>query len=594
MLKRTGKISFIIVLLFYSIAFAEDVAVEASINAEEIGLNDTLIYTLSITSSFNVEPSQIKFPDFKGFKKLSQSESSSMNIVIGSGQRFSRTKSYNVQLLPNKTGLIEIGPAVVVIKGKAYQTRSFKVNVLPASKSTQNFPSLKNFLRSPFDIDDLPLFDSKISDDDIILQAVVDKKTAFVGEEIVYSLYLYSAVQIYDIEQIVLPKFENMWVEDIYNLQKFTAEQKRIGHKTYNVYLIRRKALFPNKSGIYEIEPSSIILNVVSGFTQKRISKQTQSIKIDVRPLPEKNMPPDFPPYNVGEYKIYYSLTPNKQPMDKPFTLRIIIEGVGNINAFSIPKLKDNPELRFYDPVTNVDIQTENRIYKGKKSFEYLVFAKRTGKIQLPAFEIAYFKPSTESFEKVSVSGLFIESTEPESSLSIVKKSEIGKYDAPATIRFVNQIGSRFVGIKFGVFLILLMICPSIYLIFLLSDVGRALFTYLGFDSDISQSRRRLKKYIDKIDDDIKNSNIEGFSENIYLALSELIFIKFGINIKGLTRENLRQIFVKRNTNERLIDDIERLIDTCEMVKFAKGSIGRVEMENLHNLFKSVMRELDE
>jgi len=576
--------------------YADDVTVEATINADEIGLNDTLVYTLSITCGFNAEPSQIKFPDFLGFRKLSQSQSSSMNIVIGGGQTFSKVKNYDIQLSPNKTGVIEIKPATVVIKGKVYQTRPLKVTVLPASKSSsaQKQRQMKNPFRSPFDIDELNL-EPKISDDDIILQAVTDKKSVFVGEEIIFSVYLYSAVQIYDIEQFTLPKFENAWTEDIYSPQKFTSEQKRIGQRVYNVYLLKRKAIFLNKAGIYEIEPTSIVLNVVSGFSQKRISRQTQNIKIDVKPLPEKDMPADFPPFNVGDYRISYSLFPERQPMDKPFTLKISVEGTGNINAFSIPKLKDNPELRFYDPVTNSDIQTENRVYKGRKTFEYLVFAKRTGRIQIPSFEISYFRPDTASFEKVLVSGLFIDATEPESQGSIVKRSsETDGADRPASIRFVNVAGKGFSGIGINVFFILSLICPGIYFLIILRDNIKSLVLFLGFDSETARSRRRLRKYLNKMSLDMKKKNVADFSGNLYAAISELIFIRFGINIRGMTRDNLKQALAEKNAGDNLADEIVGLLDTCEMIKYANSAVSESEIESLFKRFRMVMRECGE
>ncbi|MCX7958149.1 MAG: BatD family protein [Deltaproteobacteria bacterium] len=593
MLKKTGRIYLLLFFLVSHSALAEDVTVEATVNADEIGLNDTLIYTLTITCGFNAEPSQIKFPDFQGFRKLSQSQSSSMNIVIGGSQTFSKVRTYDIQLLPNKTGLIEIKPATVIIRGKVYQTRSIKVNVLNASKSTassQKQRSLKNIFRSPFDIDELP-FEPKIDDDDIVLQAVTDKKSVYVGEEIVFSVYLYTAVQVYDIEQFTLPKFENAWTEDIYSPQKFTSEQKRVGQKVYNVYLLKRKAIFPNKAGIFEVEPSSIVLNVVSGFSQKRITRQTQSIKIDVKSLPEKEMPSDFPPYNVGDYKISFSLTPERQPMDKPFTLRINVEGVGNINAFQITKLKDNPELRFYDPLSNTEIQTENRVYKGKKSFEYLIFAKRTGRIQIPSFEIMYFKPDTSSFEKVPVSGLVIEATEPESSESIVKRS-IGNSisEKPASIRFINNTGSGFQGLGLNLFIMLSLLFPGLYLVILSRDVFKNIFIYLGFDSETARSRRRLRRLVNKIRRDYKDRNVTEFPGDLYAALSELIYIRFGVNIRGMTRENLRASLREKNAGEDLIQEIEQILDMCEMIRFAKIGAGENEIENLFNRFSSVMR----
>lgn len=597
MWKKIGNISFLIVFLMHFSLLAEEVQVEASVNSDEIGLNDTLIYTLTISCGFNSEPSQIKFPDFQGFKKLSQSESSSMNIVIGGGQTFSKIKTYDIQLLPNKTGIIEIKPAVVVLKGKVYQTKSLKVNVLPASKSTQQRNrggSLKKFIQSPFDIDEIP-DPVQIKDNDIMLQAVVDKKSVYIGEEVVFSVFLYSAIPIYEIEQFSIPKFENAWVEDIYTPQRFTSEQKYVGNKMYNVYLLRRKAVFPNKSGIYEIEPSSILLNVVSGFNKKRINRNTEPIKIDVKPLPEKEMPKDFPVYNVGEYKISYSLSPNIQPMDKPFTLKILVEGKGNINSFSIPKLKDNPELRFYDPVVKTDIQTDNKIFGGKRSYEYLIFAKRKGKILLPAFDIVYFRPDTATYEKVSISNLSIEATEPENLQSVMKRSTTSSAtDRGYSIRFVNNVKDDSLVFKFSTFILLTLIFPGIYLIIRLSDLGKSLYFYLGFDSEISRRRRRLKRYISEAERYYASKDLSNYISNVYLALVELLMLRYGLNIKGTIRENLHKDLKDKGVRDEVIQDLDTILNVYDFVKFSKTDSYSFNISEIKEKFNLIIKECGE
>lgn len=597
MSRKTGKIFFILLILISVPLFADDVQVEAVVNSEEIGLNDILIYTLNITYGFNAEPSQIKFPDFQGFKKVSQSESSKMNIVIGSGQTFTKVKIYEIQLLPNRTGQIEIKPATVIVRGKVYQTTPLKINVLPASKSTSSrvrrAPVGRGF-HFPFDIDELP-FDIKISDEDIILQSVVDKKSVFAGEEFIYSLYLLSAISIYDIEQLNIPKFEGCWSEDIYSPKKFTSEQKRVGSRVYNVYLLKRKAVFPNEPGIYEIEPANIILNVVAGFNQRRIVRQSAPAKIEVKALPQKDMPVDFPVYNVGDYQVSYSISPQMQSMDKPFTLNIVVEGKGNINAFSIPKLKNNPDLKIYDPVIKTELDADNRVYGGKKIYEYLIFSRRVGRVSIPPFEINYFRPETSTYERVYISGLSIDATEAEGSNDIVsRRSSSAGTEGVRTIRFVNRTGNRFSGLNRQNFLISTLTLPLVFLLVRVFDLVKWLYIYLGFDSEIMRRRRRLKKIVAKSERLFRDLNSEGFIESIYSALCEIFFMKYNVVLSGMTRERLREIMALKNIKDGLIDDIEEILNTYEFVKFSSSSSYQIDMDRLRNKFQQIIKELGE
>lgn len=597
MSRKTGKTFFVFLILISVPLFADDVQVEALISSEEIGLNDVLVYTLNITCGFSAEPSQIKFPDFQGFKRISQSESSKMNIMIGSGQTFTKVKTYEIQLLPNRTGQIEIKPATVVVRGKVYQTSPLKVNVLSASKSTgsrvQRAPLGRGF-QFPFDIDELP-FDTKISDEDIILQSVVDKKSVFAGEEFIYSLYLLSAISIYDIEQLSIPKFEGCWSEEIYSPKKFTSEQKRVGSRVYNVYLLKRKAVFPNEPGIYEIEPANIILNVVAGFNQRRIVRQSTPLKIEVKALPEKDMPVDFPVYNVGDYRVSYSISPQRQSMDKPFTLNIVVEGKGNINAFSIPRLKDNPDLKIYDPVIKTELDADNRVYRGKKIYEYLIFSRRVGRVSLPSFEINYFRPETSTYERVYISGLSIDVTDAEGSNGIVsRRSNSGGTESVRTIRFVDRTGNRFSGLNKQSFLVSTLVLPLLFLLVRIFDFAKLLYVYLGFDSEIMRRKRRLKKIVAESERLFRDLDREGFIESIYSALCEIFFMKYNVVLSGMTRERLREIMVLKNIKDDLIGDIEEILDTYEFVRFSSSSSYQMDLGRLRDRFQRIMREIGE
>jgi len=141
---RIELVAFVIgVLLLTPVAGAQDFAIDAQVDREEIAFGDALTLTISITQAFgNGTGQRLQAPrldSIPGFDISSQRSAQNMTIVNGQGQILVQTI---LELVPQQQGEAVI-PALSLRgpDGKMHSTKAIKVNVLPPPKQDAPPPS---------------------------------------------------------------------------------------------------------------------------------------------------------------------------------------------------------------------------------------------------------------------------------------------------------------------------------------------------------------------------------------------------------------------------------------------------------------------
>src|SRR5690606_29279963 len=134
---------------------------------------------------------------------------------------------------------------------------------------------------------------------DLFVWASLDKTTAYVGEQITYLLDMYLRRQVLDVDLRKPPVFGDFFSEPLPDGQ---VRRARVGDVPYQVQPLLRRALFAQHAGTLEIGGAEITV----GFRRKRL--QSQTLTIDIQPLPAEGQPPGFSPNNVGQYTISASI----------------------------------------------------------------------------------------------------------------------------------------------------------------------------------------------------------------------------------------------------------------------------------------------
>ncbi len=264
------KISLLFSLLMSAILAVgqNDVSFEASTDARQVVLDGYFEVTFTLKSA---NGTQFAPPSFKDFSVLAgPNTSSSMQIING---QVTREMSYGFTLQPQKLGNFTIGSASIKANGKTLRSNPITIEVVKGAAKSKSGAGEQFFIR-----------------------VIPNKKTAYVGEQVMLDFKLYTRVAIEGYEVPEDPNYDGFYAVE---LRKFSSNtvQEVLNGQQYVTKVLRRIALFPQQTGKLKVEPFKVQLAVAedeggrSGFFFQRNVKPayftTDAIEIDVKPLPK-------------------------------------------------------------------------------------------------------------------------------------------------------------------------------------------------------------------------------------------------------------------------------------------------------------------
>lgn len=383
----------------------------------EVGTED--VFQLTVVVVDPPDNAQVQFPAPEDFEVLSSSQSTQRSIEMsGGGPPVIQTVRKHVLMMrANRPGALTIPPAVLTDGRRTWRTEPVKLTVrkghvggAPQAQRQppdpfRNFPGFGN-TPDPFadEEDDEPggraQEDIRIprGDSDLFLRATIDKKQVYVGEQVTLSLYIYSRVDLSSVDAVTMPKLEGFWSEDVESPTQLTGEQRIVNGIPYRTYLLRRRALFPMKSGSLPITAAEADITTGFLFAGHRVHRVSNNLDVEVKPLPPGG-PKGLPSANVGDWKLSMEVSQTKVELGQPVTVRVILDGAGNVKNVTPPRLEAPAALKVYDPTTTDKVTPNKWRIQGRRVQEYLVMPQRTGSFTLPALEFPYFDPKAGRYE---------------------------------------------------------------------------------------------------------------------------------------------------------------------------------------------------
>lgn len=388
-----------------------------SVDRTEVGTED--VFKLTVVVVDPPDNAQVQFPAPEDLEVLSSSQSTQRSIeMIGGGSPTIRTvRRHVLQMRANREGSLTIPPSVLTSGGRTYRTESIKMTVrkgrLGPSSGQAGRPPRDPFRDFPFGGVPDPFREEEEEpgermqeedlriprgDSDLFLRATLDTKQVYVGEQVTLSLYIYSRVDLSSVDAVTMPKLEGFWSEDVESPTQLSGEQRVVNGIPYRTYLLRRRALFPMKSGTLSITPAEADITTGFLFAGHRVHRVSNALEVEVKPLPPGG-PRGLSNAHVGEWRLSLEAIPTRVELGQPVTVRVILEGEGNVKNITPPGLEVPAALKVYDPTTNDKVTTSRFRIQGSRVREYLVMPQRTGTFTLPALEFPYFDPKTGRYE---------------------------------------------------------------------------------------------------------------------------------------------------------------------------------------------------
>ena len=579
------KTILIIFILTINYCLAADIQFTAQANRTRIGVGENF----QVSFTINASASEFRAPTFSDFRVLSgPNQSTSVQIINGN---YSQSLTLSYILSPIKEGKFKIKPASIKVGSKSIESNEISIEVIKgqAQAQTQQNQRAQNQQNQGQEAK------SNNSSDDIFLKVSVDKTKAFIGEQInaTYKVYYRVNIQQYNVNKI--PALTGFWSQDI---DKPVAESnsytENVNGIVYHVSEIKKTILFPQRAGSLLLDPLEMdfviqrqsnrraqnIFDQFFGTVENvKYSLKSQSVKIEILPVPEINKPKSFAGA-VGNYTIESKVDKNKVKANEAINLTINISGKGNLKLLETPKPVFPSDFESYDAKISEKVATNESGVSGTITYEYLIIPRHSGTFILDPIPFSFFNPQTKQFKDLNTSAIEISVEKGESEEAQVysgtDKEEVKllandiQY-IKTELNQINPIGKYFFrSVSYYILGILPVIIFIVFLIFWLQ------YKEKSADKNWLKSNKAKKTAIKKLSiakKHLENNEEKLLYEEIFRALYGYLSDKLFIPVSELSKEKISENLVERNISKDTVDQLIKTLDYCEYARYAPTSI---------------------
>ena len=238
------------------------------------------------------------------------------------------------------------------------------------------------------------------------LRAEVQPPRPLVGEQAIYTVYLYTRQDVAAINATDMPSFRGFWVRDLPQPERLIPEPVQIGNQRYVRVPMIRKALFGLRPGRHPLEVAGCDVQLEAvrrsffgppPMGAEELHLQTPVLNVDVQPLPPA--PPGFAGL-VGQVSLSASLKPYSLRLGDGATLTVTLAGAGNLSGVAAPRLDVPSGLTVYPPQQQSEEQLGGGVtVQGRRTWIYVVVPQRPGQFVLRPQAVSYFDPVHRQYD---------------------------------------------------------------------------------------------------------------------------------------------------------------------------------------------------
>ena len=584
-MKKTGRLLLAALgILLISIPLvlpALEAEVRASINADKIGLDDTLIYTLTFLNINN--PAQPDLTHWDDFKTLQTSRSSEFQFSNGAT---TSSTSFTYYLMPTRTGKLILPPLNYRHEGRDYQTQSFTVEVVkgslnprPSPQANQRSSSDDDFFASPFQNQQPQAVDTR-------LQAVISKTSCLKGEQLLFRVLLYTRNRIEAVNMISSPSFAGFWQEWFPIPQSIAASSENVNGVIYQVYEIRKAALFANESGTLTIPALQFELQLVDSasmfFGAKPVRRSSQAIKINVM-----NPPAAAAGLPVGQFNFSVSCPQAIANSNDIVTLLIKINGSGNSKTVIPPTFSSNEFYQVYPAKISQENEYSLPALAGAVKAEIPVSFNKAGALTFPSLEFRYFNPENRSIVSLRSQPLHIqvsgEKRQLDKSMTLPQSAIVQKGEDIDFIKSgsIHDQTSYFYRQNWYVLVIVLLFAMNLFFLLKISLWQRYII-----NSPLLKNRQILGLTLRRL------TRIQQY-EDIAAILDFYCKEKSGLGFAEISNQKISELMRQRQVPADRIEKFLFIKNQAELAKFSPLKKTQAELKNDLQALRTLLKDID-
>ncbi|MEM6455741.1 MAG: BatD family protein [Acidobacteriota bacterium] len=250
----------------------------------------------------------------------------------------------------------------------------------------------------------------------VFLRAEASPRRPHVGQQVLWTLYLFTQVDIHSVNPEAMPDFQGFWVREIPQPGQMEPEMVREDGETYGRVVLLQRALFPRRAGAFTLEPTRA--QMIASLPQQspfgallgrstEIQRVSNAIELSVRDLPED--PPDDFQGAVGKLALTATLEPAALAVGEAATLTLTLQGAGHLQGLAAPALPELPGVRIFPPQQESAESLRGTRVRGKRVWRYVLVPQRPGQWTLDALAVPYFDPSKGAYRRAEAPPLALQ-----------------------------------------------------------------------------------------------------------------------------------------------------------------------------------------
>ena len=285
-------------------------------------------------------------------------------------------------------------------------------------------------------------------------------------------------------------------------------------------------------------------------------------------------------------------------------TIKIDIQGTGNMKLLKTPAI-DWPEgFEAYDPKVSNNFKTTTSGVSGKKEIEYLAIPRASGEYVIPAIAYSYFDTQDNKYKTLTTPEYTLHVTKGAGSdeatqaivQNFVNKEDVQQFGSD--IRYIHSsehlgVSYRPAKLVFGslrywlYYLIPLLIAIVLLVVFRKQIRENADITRVRYKRANKVAQKRLKA-ASKL---LAEGNKAAFYEEIERAAVSYLSDRLSIPTADLSKDTIAEILRSKHVPDELIAEVKDVIATAEFARYAPSADSQMQM--LYDRTTEIINQLE-
>ena len=410
---------------------------------------------------------------------------------------------------------------------------------------------------------------------DLFVRAIVSKRQVVTQEALVLTFKSYSHSDVSWLE-FKMAGMQDFYMEELPLAPQSVTTTETLNGQDYKTMIWGEYLLFPLSSGHLKIpsqtfrgmmvvkdtsvDPFEAYLNGgTAQYKDVAVTVQSPDVEIDVMPLPP---PPNDFSGGVGRFTMMASLDSCDIKTGQLATLRVVVEGCGNLNMVQKPITHFPNVFNEYNSKQQDSIRITRRGAEGHLTYDYSIAPRYAGNFDIPGPKLVYYDTDSTKYCTLSTDSFHVHVTKGDITSSYNDIHNIKTAASDQGLQVSTFFGSIKHWLLLGSFVLLAIVASTILRHHLVKKADKA---RLRERRAGKESAKRLHKAEQLMDEGREGE----FYEEVLHAIWGFAADKLRINQSELSRERIAAALRTRDVDESIISMFIDIVDKCEFSHYA-------------------------